>query len=66
MNTDRTTYTTGKGAHAYDVMVYADKNCRVTKDFTTKTFEVCATNRDQAARRLERDGYEIYSVNMIG
>lgn len=65
MNVDHKTYT-GKGAHAYIVEVYADKNCRVTKDFSTKKFEVHATNRDQAARKLERDGYEIYSVNMIG
>ena len=65
MNVDRETYT-GKGKHAYEVEVYADKNCRVTKDFASKKFEVHATNRDQAARKLERDGYEVCSVNMIG
>jgi hypothetical protein len=66
MATDRTTYTNGNGRHAYEVYAYEDKQCRVTKNFKEKIFEVHASNRNQAARRVERDGYEVSSVNMIG
>lgn len=55
MQTDRTTYTNGNGIHAYDVG---------TSNGTT--FTVYATNRDQAARRVERDGHTVSWVNMVG
>lgn len=65
MNNDRT-FADGRGNHAYEVYVYEDKQCRVTKNFAQKIFEVHANNRDQAARRIEREGYEVASVNMVG
>lgn len=61
MNTDRTTYTHFKGQHAYDVEVFIAGTVN-----ERKTFEVIANNRDQAARRVERDGHRVASVNMIG
>lgn len=66
METDRTTYARTKGRHAYDVYVYEDKKCRETKNFKQKVFQVSASNRDHAARIVERDGYEVGSVNMVG
>lgn len=58
---DRNTYTNGNGKHAYEVEVFTSVHRK-----ERKTFEVHANNRDQAARRLERDGYEVCSVNMVG
>ena len=57
---DHNTYATGKGKHSYDVEV------RTTDMGGRKTFNVWASNRDVAARRLTRDGYEVCSVNMTG
>lgn len=59
---DTTTYTTGKGRHAYDVEVIIRSGDKTER----QTFSVYANNRDQAARRVEKDGYEISSVNMVG
>lgn len=56
--TDMKTYANGNGKHAYDV--------EAKKDETRVIFLVYATNRDQASRRVERDGYQVCSVNMVG
>lgn len=61
MNRDHDTYNNGKGNHSYDVDVYVAGS----KD-EQKTFNVIASNRDQAARRVERDGHRVRSVNMTG
>jgi len=66
MPVDRTTYTNGSGRHAYEVEVYLNKDARNVSDFRRLTFEVHAVNRTVAAVRLERDGYEVCSVNMVG
>lgn len=66
MNTDYETYANTTGRHAYDVTVYADKNAYETKNFEQKTFRVFAHNRNVAANRVIRDGYHVYSVNMVG
>lgn len=58
MHRDYDTYNNGKGHHSYDVYV-GD-----TKDEIN--FNVIANNRDQAARRVERDGHKVRSVNMTG
>ncbi len=48
------------GTHAYDVYAHvAGTNNEVI-------FEVAATNRNQAARIIERDGHHVLSVNMVG
>lgn len=59
---DRTTYATGKAKHAYDVEAYQGAYIAVSATI----FTVYATNRDQAARRVERDGWNVASVNMVG
>jgi len=61
MNKDYTTYANGKGRHAYDVeaIVAGSEKERIT-------FVVHANNRDQAARRVERDLHRVCSVNMVG
>lgn len=61
MNKDYTTYTTGKGKHAYDVEAFVAGSAK-----ERITFEVYASDRDQAARRVEKDGHRVCSVNMIG
>jgi hypothetical protein len=63
MNKDFTTYTNGNGKHAYDVEVFVDA---ADPSKGRKTFEVHANNRDQAARRVSRDGFVVCSVNMVG
>lgn len=47
-------------AHLYAVEVTTDGGT------TRKTIDVEATNRDQAARKMAKDGFEVCSVNMIG
>lgn len=54
-------FTERKGSHSYDVYVYADKSM-----VRIDTYHVIASNRNQAARLLEKEGFEIYSVNMTG
>ena len=50
------------GKHAYDVYAYVagSSNEQIIFD------NVCANNRDQAARIVERDGHRVVSVNMVG
>lgn len=62
MTVDRKTYKTGEGSHAYDVECYKGAAYRRSEAIR---FEVDAANRNQAARRCERDGWEVASVNMV-
>lgn len=61
MNVDRKTYTDRKGSHAYEVEAFIAGTSN-----ERRTFEVIASNRDQATRIVERDGHRVASVNMIG
>ena len=52
-------YVATNAKHSYDVEV-------ITLDGARRTFDIHASNRDQAARIAERAGYEVASVNMTG
>lgn len=54
-------YANGNGKHAYNVEAFVAGSSK-----ERKTFCVWANNRDQAARRVERDGHRVCSVNMVG
>jgi hypothetical protein len=61
MRRDFDTYNNGKGTHSYDVYAYVAGSSNEEVNFN-----VIAQNRDQAARRVERDGHRVNSVNMTG